>query len=61
MVMKLRRQESQAGTLLGSHVREILLDKDSINMGTRTELLLFEADRAQHVDEFINPALLAKK
>ncbi len=39
-------------------IREILLDpayKDE--MALRTEVLLFEADRAQHVDKIIRPAL----
>ena len=45
------------GTELGKGLRDILLfsDKDSLDMGT--ELLLYEADRIQHVKEVIFPAL----
>jgi len=45
------------GTGLGRRIREILLEKDSVNLGARAELLLFEADRAQHLEELISPAL----
>ncbi len=45
------------GTELGRGLRDILLfsEKDSLDMGT--ELLLYEADRIQHVKEVIFPAL----
>tara|TARA_A100001037_G_scaffold148974_1_gene134568 strand:- start:24496 stop:25119 length:624 start_codon:yes stop_codon:yes gene_type:complete len=45
------------GTNLGKGLRDILLfsEKDSIDIGT--ELLLYEADRIQHVKEVIIPAL----
>ena len=45
------------GTDLGKGLRDILLfsEKDSIDIGT--ELLLYEADRNQHVKEVIIPAL----
>tara|TARA_Y100000588_G_scaffold390181_1_gene494899 strand:- start:2795 stop:3418 length:624 start_codon:yes stop_codon:yes gene_type:complete len=45
------------GTDLGKGLRDILLfsEKDSIDIGT--ELLLYEADRIQHVKEVIIPAL----
>ncbi|MED5579234.1 MAG: dTMP kinase [Nitrospinota bacterium] len=45
------------GTELGKGLRDILLfsDKDSLDMGA--ELLLYEADRIQHVKEVIFPAL----
>lgn len=45
------------GTGLGRRIREILLKKDSVRLGARAELLLFEADRAQHLEELISPAL----
>ena len=39
------------GTSLGEKIRESLLHaKEGIGMSPRTELLLFEAARAQHVD-----------
>jgi dTMP kinase len=49
------------GTGLGMRIREILLEKESIALSDKAELLLFEADRAQHVDEVIRPALNAGK
>ena len=45
------------GTVIGERIREILLDKKNSQMTARTELLLFEAARAQITDEFIRPAL----
>lgn len=49
------------GTVIGERIREILLDKKNTQMTFRTELLLFEAARAQIVDEVIRPALEAGK
>ena len=43
------------GTSLGDKLRQILLADSSI--GGMTELLLYAADRAQHVEEFIKPEL----
>ena len=45
------------GTVIGERIREILLDKKNSQMTVRTELLLFEAARAQITDEVIKPAL----
>lgn len=45
------------GTLLGEELRQLLLHKTTLPLGTKTELLLFAADRAQHVEEIILPAL----
>ena len=45
------------GTRLGKELRTLLLHKTSFPLGVRAELLLFAADRAQHVDEIILPAL----
>jgi len=49
------------GTVIGERIREILLDKKNTQMTPRTELLLFEAARAQITDEVIRPALDAGK
>lgn len=49
------------GTPLGERVRELLLEKDDINLSGKAELLLFEADRAQHVEECILPAIKEKR
>ncbi|TVQ53348.1 MAG: dTMP kinase [Spirulina sp. DLM2.Bin59] len=43
------------GTALGQQLRTLLLHGDSIV--ERAELLLFAADRAQHIDTVIRPAL----
>ena len=45
------------GTKLGKNIRELLLDPDNIDMDNRAEILLYAADRAQHVSEKIIPAL----
>ncbi len=45
------------GTVIGERIREILLDKKNTGMNARTELLLFEAARAQITEEIIKPAL----
>lgn len=38
-------------------IRAMLLDPQNSDMSAQTELLLFEADRAQHVQKTIQPAL----
>ena len=45
------------GTKTGELIRELLLHKKEVSLQARAELLLFLADRAQHVDEVILPAL----
>jgi len=48
-------------TKIGEKIRGILLDANHTAMLPITELLLYEADRAQHVREVIEPALAANK
>lgn len=55
------RTAEPGGTELGAKIRDILLEKDEIRMGSLAELFLFEADRAQHMEEVIVPALSEKK
>ena len=45
------------GTGIGDQVRDILLDLDNTAMQARTEILLFQASRAQLVEEVILPHL----
>ena len=45
------------GTAIGEAIRSILLNPDNRRMEPLTELLLYEADRAEHVRKKIIPAL----
>lgn len=49
------------GTSIGISIRNILLDPTFEQIDRRTELLLFLADRAQHVHEVIMPGLESGK
>ena len=49
------------GTALGDRLRSLLLDRDSVPLSMRSEMLLYQASRAQLVDEIIRPALEAGK
>lgn len=45
------------GTAIGEQIREILSDRQNTTMHLRTEILLFQASRAQLVEEVIRPHL----
>lgn len=45
------------GSKLGNQIREILLNPENGEMTDRAELFLYLADRSQHVEEVIKPAL----
>jgi len=47
------------GTELGARIRSLLLKPTPTPMGSLTELLLYTADRSQHLSEVILPALEA--
>ncbi len=49
------------GTPLAEEIRKILLKTEGETPRPRTELLLYEAGRAQHVEEVIRPALNNQK
>lgn len=44
---------------IGPSVRQILLDPANSQLSDRAEALLYAADRAQHVDEVVRPAIEA--
>lgn len=45
------------GTAIGDQVRQILSNLENTAMHPRTEILLFQASRAQHVEQLIRPHL----
>lgn len=45
------------GTEIGARLREILHDTDMTSMTRRAEALIAAADRAQHLEEVVRPAL----
>jgi len=45
------------GTVVGSMLRNILIDPANTNLSARAEALLMASDRAQHIAELISPAL----
>lgn len=49
------------GTNIGARLREILHDVDILAMSHRAEALIAAADRAQHIDEVVRPALDADR
>jgi dTMP kinase len=49
------------GTLIGENIRSILLDPSNSSLEPMAELLLYMADRAQHILELIKPSLQAGK
>jgi len=49
--------EEPGGTKIGTKVREVLLSLENRNMVPITELLLYNASRAQHIHEVIMPAI----
>lgn len=51
------RTREPGGTELAEKLRRILLDRNSLHLSGKAELLLMFAARAQHLDELIRPAL----
>ena len=49
------------GTPIGEKIREVILDPSTPEMSFMTELMLFGAGRAQHIEEKITPALAQGK
>lgn len=55
------RTREPGGTPIGEKLREILLDKENAEMEPVTEMMIYAASRAQHVREFIRPAIAEGK
>lgn len=53
--------QEPGGTLLGDEIKKLLLSKKSEPPVRKSELLLYEAIRAQHIEKKIKPALKKKK
>ena len=53
----LTREPGGTNSIIAEKIRNIILDKNHKEMYARTELLLFLASRAQHVEEIIKPAI----
>ena len=49
------------GTPIGSQIRAVLLNPDNEDLAPAAELMLYVADRVQHVETVIRPGLLAGK
>ena len=49
------------GTSIGDQIRQVLLANKNTEMHPRTEILLFQASRAQLVKEIIRPALASNR
>jgi dTMP kinase len=49
------------GTDIGNQIRDVLHDPANTRMAATAEILLYSADRAQHVAEFITPLLAEGK
>jgi dTMP kinase len=49
------------GTKIGKKIRSLLLDPATKAISPMVELLLYLADRAQHIEELVKPALSAGK
>jgi dTMP kinase len=54
---RVMRTHEPGATALGKKIRHLILEDEETAMTARAELLLFLADRAQHVEEMITPAV----
>ncbi|MFP4258924.1 MAG: dTMP kinase [Desulfovermiculus sp.] len=56
-VRKVLLSREPGGTAIGRELRSLLLNSENNHLCARGELFLYLADRAQHVEEIIKPAL----
>lgn len=56
---QVRETREPGGTLIGAEIRRLVMHFDGETPAPMTELLLYLADRAQHIDHVIRPALAA--
>jgi len=49
------------GTDIGSHIRKLLLSENNTGLAPLSEALLYMADRFQHIQDVIRPALAVSK
>jgi dTMP kinase len=49
------------GSSIGDQIRKVLLDNHNLEMHPRTEILLFQASRAQLVEQIIKPGIKDEK
>jgi dTMP kinase len=49
------------GTAIGGQIRSVLLHPDNCDLAPTAELLLYVADRVQHLETIVRPALAAGK
>jgi dTMP kinase len=60
LIPEVIRTREPGGTPLGQALRSLLLESHAtLSLGAQSELLLYAADRAQHIEEVILPALQA--
>lgn len=55
----LTREPGGKNSVIAEKIRALVLDKENTAIHARTELLLFLAARAQHIEEVVKPALEA--
>lgn len=51
------RTREPGGTGIGGKIRAILLNSENTSIAPEAELLLYEADRAQHLERLVRPSL----
>ena len=51
------KTKEPGGTQIGKQIRNLLLDKENVNLNPLSETLLYYADRRQHIEELIQAHL----